>query len=175
MKTRKMNLNEITKAVDPIVAMRQNNWYLVSATDKSGKTNALTAAWGGLGNVCEKKVATVYIRPQRYTKRFMDESGRFTMTYFDFDKYGKALGYMGSRSGETEPDKIKNAGLTLTEIDGQPTYEEGKYVIICKTFFRQQLDPENFIDLEVRDVSFPDKDYSVMYIAEIEAAYEILG
>ena len=125
MKTRKMNLNEITKAIDPIVAMRQNNWYLVSATDKSGKTNALTAAWGGLGNVCEKKVATVYIRPQRYTKRFMDESGRFTMTYFDFDKYGKALGYMGSRSGETEPDKIKNAGLTLTEIDGSPLMRKG--------------------------------------------------
>ena len=151
-----------------------DDWMLVTA-EKDGKANTMTASWGGVGILWGKTVATIYIRPQRYTKRFMDESGRFTMTYFDFDKYGKALGYMGSRSGETEPDKIKNAGLTLTEIDGQPTYEEGKYVIICKTFFRQQLDPENFIDLEVRDVSFPDKDYSVMYIAEIEAAYEILG
>lgn len=174
MKTRKMNLNEITKVIDPIVAMRQDNWYLVSATDKAGKTNALTAAWGGFGNVCEKKTATVYIRPQRYTKRFMDDSGRFTMTYFDFAKYGSTLGYMGSRSGETEPDKIKNAGLHLTTVDGQPTYEEGKYVIICKIFFRQQLAPENFIDADVRESSFPDKDYSVMYIAEIEGAYEIL-
>lgn len=175
MKTRKMTLNEITKVIDPIVAMRQNDWYLVSATDNSGKTNALTAAWGGFGNVCEKRTATVYIRPQRYTKRFMDESGCFTMTYFDFAQYGKALGYMGSHSGETEPDKIIHAGLTLTEIAGQPTYEEGKYVLICKTFFRQQLSPENFTDTEVRDSSFPDKDYSIMYIAEIEAAYEILN
>ena len=175
MKTRKMDLDKIVAVIDPIVAMRKDNWYLVSAMNKEGKTNALTAAWGALGNVCEKKTAIVYIRPQRYTKRFMDESGRFTMTYFDFEKYGKALGYMGSHSGEHEPDKIQNSGLHLVKVDGQPTYEEGKYVLICKIFFHQQLGPENFADESIRDSNFPDQDYSVMYIAEIENAYEILG
>lgn len=173
MKTRKMSLDEITKVIDPIVGMREKDWYLVTA-ESDGKANTLTAAWGGFGNVCEKRTATVYIRPQRYTKKFMDASGRFTMTYFDFSKYVKALGYLGSHSGADEPDKIKNAGLTLTHIDGQPTFEEGKYVLTCKTFFRQQLAPENFVDPSVAEAVFPDKDYSVMYIAEIEAAYEIL-
>lgn len=173
MKTKRMELSEITKVIDPIVGMRQNDWYLITA-EKDGVANTLTAAWGGFGNVCEKKTATVYIRPQRYTKKFMDASGRFTMTFFDFDKYAKALGYLGSHSGADEQDKIKNAGLTLTQIDGQPTYEEGKYVLICKTFFRQQLAPENFVDSKVADESYPDKDYSVMYIAEIESAYEIV-
>lgn len=175
MKTRKMNLAELSVRIDPVVAMRENQWSLVTATNQEGKTNALTAAWGAFGNVCEKKTATLYIRPQRYTKKFMDESGRFTMTYFDFAKYGKALEYIGSHSGENEPDKILNAGLHLTKVDGQSTYEEGKYLLICKTFFRQQLAPENFVDATVRDSSFPDKDYSFMYIAEIEAAYELLG
>jgi len=174
MKTRKMELGGITKVIDPIIGMRQKDWYLVSAKD-NGTTNALTAAWGGFGNVCEKPVATIYIRPQRYTKKFIDASGYFTMTYFDFQKYEKALAYMGSHSGANEPDKIHKAGLTLTEIDGQPTYAEGKYVFICKPFFCQQLAPENFLDKEIMSASFPDKDFSFMYIAEIKAAYEILG
>ncbi len=103
----------------------------------------------------------------------MDASGRFTMTFFDFEKYSQALLYLGSHSGAEEPDKIKTAGLTLTHLDGQPTYEEGKYVLICKTFFRQPMAPENFTDAKVAESSFPSKDYSVIYIAEIEAAYEI--
>jgi flavin reductase (DIM6/NTAB) family NADH-FMN oxidoreductase RutF len=174
MKTRKMNLSEIAKIIDPIIDMRQKDWYLVSAK-ANGTTNALTAAWGGFGNVCEKPVVTVYIRPQRYTKKFIDASGRFTMTYFDFQKYGKALAYMGSHSGADEPDKIQKAGLTLTEIDGQPTYAEGKYVFICKPFFRQQLAPESFLDKDIMSAAFPDQDFSFMYIAELEAAYEILA
>lgn len=168
-----MELSEITKVIDPIISMRQNNWYLVSATNSKGQTNALTAAWGGFGNVCEKPVATVYIRPQRYTKKFIDDSERFTMTYFDFDQYSKALTYMGSHSGADDPDKIANAGLTLKTIDGQPTYAEGKYVLICRPFFCQQLEEKNFLDADFAKKTFPDKDFSYMYISEIEAAYEI--
>jgi flavin reductase (DIM6/NTAB) family NADH-FMN oxidoreductase RutF len=175
MKTRKLDLSKITQVIDPIIAMRQTDWYLVSATDGKGKTNALTAAWGGLGNVCEKPAATIYIRPQRFTKRFIDASGRFTMTFFDFEKYNKALAYMGSHSGADDPDKIKNAGLTLADIDGQPTYAEGKLVLLCKPFFCQQLGEQNFLDPAVADAAFPDKDFSYMYIAQIEAAYEILA
>jgi len=46
-------------------------------------------------------------------------------------------------------------------------------VLVCKTFFRQELAPENFTDAKVAEENYPDKDFSVMYIAEIEAAYEI--
>jgi flavin reductase (DIM6/NTAB) family NADH-FMN oxidoreductase RutF len=174
MKTRKMELGEITRVIDPIVAMRSNDWFLVSATDAAGKTNALTAAWGGFGNVCNKPTATIYIRPQRFTKRFIDESGRFTMTFFDFARYKGALAYLGSHSGADDPDKIRHAGLTLAALDGQPTYEEGRYAILCKPFFSQQLAPEHFLDLRVAQEMYPDRDYSYLYLAEIEAAYEIL-
>jgi flavin reductase (DIM6/NTAB) family NADH-FMN oxidoreductase RutF len=155
--------------------MFEENWYLVSAADK-GVTNTLTAAWGGFGNVCNKKAVTVYIRPQRYTKKFIDASGRFTLTFFNFNdsKIRKALGYLGSHSGAEEPDKIRNAGLTLTDIEGQPAFAEGKYVLICRPFFRQQLEEKNFLDTKAAEASFPDKDFSVMYIAEVEEAYEIL-
>ena len=174
MKTRKMEPGEIAKHVNPMT-MFEENWFLVSAAEK-GAANTLTAAWGGFGNVCNKKTVTVYIRPQRYTKKFIDASGRFTLTFFDFGdaEVRKALGYLGSHSGADDPDKIKNSGLTLTDIYGQPTYTEGKYVLLCRPFFRQQLKERNFLDTEVADESFPSKDFSVMYIAEVESAYEIL-
>jgi flavin reductase (DIM6/NTAB) family NADH-FMN oxidoreductase RutF len=169
MKTKKIELSEITTKMDPIVGMR-DKWYLVSA-EKDGKVNALTAGWGAFGNVWEKKTVTVYIRPQRYTKQFMDASGRFTLTFFD--GYQDALLYMGSHSGKDVPDKIEKAGLTLTHINGEPTYEEGKYMLVCRILYRQAQKPENFIDSAFAEETFPDHDYSVMYVAEIEAAYEL--
>ena len=82
--------------------------------------------------------------------------------------------YIGSNSGEDVPDKIEKAGLTLTHVDGKPTYEEGKYMLVCKILYRQVQKPENFMDPAFAVETFPDHDYSVMYIAEIEAAYELV-
>ena len=42
-------------------------WLLVTA-EKEGKTNTMTASWGGVGIMWGKPVAYVFIRPQRYTK-----------------------------------------------------------------------------------------------------------
>ncbi len=169
MKTTKIELNEVSKIIDPVAAMREN-WYLVTA-EKDGKANTLTAGWGALGNVWEKKVAIVYIRPQRHTKKFMDASGRFTMTFFDGRQ--QEMGFLGSNSGADVPDKIEKSGLHLVYVDGQPTFEEGKVVLNCKILYSQAQLPENFADQELADTNFPDKDYSVMYVAEIEAAYKL--
>lgn len=169
MNTTKIELNELSQIIDPVVGMR-DNWYLVTA-ENDGVANTLTAGWGALGNVWEKKVAIVYIRPQRYTKKFMDESGRFTMTFFDGRQ--DEMVFLGSNSGADVPDKIEKAGLHLTHVDGQPTFEEGKLVLNCKTIYVQEQKPENFVDASLAEACFPDKDYSVMYVAEIESAYKL--
>ncbi|MDD3184396.1 MAG: flavin reductase family protein [Anaerostipes sp.] len=171
MNTKKIELSELSKRIDPVVNMRES-WYLVTA-EKDGRVNTLTAGWGALGNLCEKKTAIVYIRPQRHTKQFMDASGRFTMTFFE--EHQQELLFLGSHSGADMPDKIEQAGLHSTSVDGQPTFEEGKLVLNCKTIYQDALKPENFTDSALAEANFPDKDYSVMYIAEIESAYEILA
>ena len=53
-------------------------WMLITAGDEA-KHNTMTASWGGLGIMWGKKVATVYIRPQRYTKEFVDQNERFIL------------------------------------------------------------------------------------------------
>ena len=42
------------------------------------KCNTMTASWGGLGVLWGGPVATVYIRPQRYTLEFVENSEFFT-------------------------------------------------------------------------------------------------
>ena len=46
-------------------------WLLITA-ECNGKTNTMTASWGGMGVLWGKKVAFIFIRPQRYTKEFVD-------------------------------------------------------------------------------------------------------
>lgn len=48
-------------------------WMLVTAGDEE-KSNTMTASWGGVGIMWRKNVVTAYIRPQRYTKEFMDSN-----------------------------------------------------------------------------------------------------
>lgn len=53
-----------------------SEWMLITAGDQSGY-NTMTASWGGLGVLWGKNVATCYIRPQRYTKKFVDANDTF--------------------------------------------------------------------------------------------------
>jgi len=141
------------------------DWMLVGAM-KDGKCNAMTASWGGLGVMWGKDVAYIFIRPQRYTKEFIDNSDTLSLTFFD-EKYRDTLSYMGKVSGRDE-DKIAEAGLNV-EMDGEtPYFKEAKTVLICKKMYAQQLQPECFIDTEADSKWYPQKDYHVMYVCEIE-------
>ena len=68
--------------------------------------------------------------------------------------------------------KIDYAGLHLPRIDGLLTFVEEKLVSICKTLYWKTMEPDYFLDKTVMDTLARIKDYSVTYVAEIEAAYE---
>ena len=68
---------DVTKAnVNPFQRIGQD-WMLISAK-KEGKVNTMTASWGMMGVFWGKNVVTVGIRPQRFTKEFVD-AGHFLM------------------------------------------------------------------------------------------------
>lgn len=58
----------------------KTKWMLISA-QKDGKTNTMTASWGGFGVMWNKEVVFVVIRPQRYTKEFVDSAESFSLTF----------------------------------------------------------------------------------------------
>lgn len=65
------------------------------------KCNTMTASWGGLGVMWSKNVAFVVVRPQRYTKEFLDAEPAFSLSFLG-DEHRKALSYLGSVSGRNE-------------------------------------------------------------------------
>lgn len=158
-----MDKNDMLK--ESVFSLIGDRWMLVAATDKSGRTNAMTASWGGMGVLWGKKVAFVFIRPQRYTKRFVDEAAKFTLSFFD-DSYKKMLGYMGKVSGKDE-DKIAKSGLTVTDRNGAPVFKEASLTLVCKKMYRDTLKEENFIDKSIIEKWYPQKDYHDVYVAEI--------
>ena len=104
-------------------------WMLVTAGNEE-KHNTMTASWGGVGVMWGKNVVSVYIRPQRYTKEFVDANDTFTLSFYD-ETYKKALGICGSKSGR-DCDKEKEAGLTPYYVDGTTAFEEANMILVCK-------------------------------------------
>lgn len=146
-----------------------NDWLLLTAK-KEGKANTMTASWGGLGILWNKKVAYIFIRPQRYTKEFVDSADRLSISVLPND-YRKELGYLGRVSGRDE-DKISKANLTVKEYEDVPYFEEARLTMICKKLYAQELKEECFIDKEIIDKCYPQKDYHTMYVVEIEKILE---
>ena len=87
------------KKIDPkqieqnVFSMIGEQWMLVTAGTKEN-CNTMTASWGGLGVLWNKPVATAYIRPQRYTKQFLDEHEYFTLSFFG-EEFRKELTLCG--------------------------------------------------------------------------------
>lgn len=144
------------------------DWFLISA-EKDGKTNALTASWGQMGQLWNKWVVTVYVRPQRYTKEFIDHSERFSLSFFDGQQ--EALSYIGTHSGRDIPDKTSVAGLHSEFIDGVPTFKEANLIFICRKLYVQPLKKECFLNPQLADRNYKNGDFSVAYVAEIEKIY----
>lgn len=165
----KIDLAELGKYVDAVNDI-QSKWMLVTS-EKDGKANTLTASWGGLGSLWRKKVAFIFIRPSRYTYGFIEGSGRFTLTFFDGQM--EALGYLGKTSGRDVPDKIEKAGLHLCDVEGNPTFKEGRFMISCRVIYRDPIERDKYLDKSLDDMFCDGDNRSVMYIGEIEAAWKL--
>lgn len=141
------------------------DWMLVTAK-KDNQVNTMTASWGGLGVMWGRDVVYTVIRPQRFTKEFIDSSTHFSLSFYD-NNYRDTLSYLGKVSGRDE-DKISKSGLTIAEELDTPYFEEAKLVLICKKMFAQPLGEYNFLDPSLIEKWYPNKDYHQLYIAEIE-------
>ena len=108
-----MNFRKIEASKLPFTPfdIKTQEWMLISAAKENGQVNTMTASWGGFGVLWNKNVAFVVIRPQRYTKEFVDNADSFSLSFLG-EKYKKELGYLGKISGRDE-DKITKAGLTV--------------------------------------------------------------
>lgn len=139
-------------------------WMLVTAGNEK-KANTMTASWGGLGVMFGKDAAYIVIRPQRYTREFLDNEDTFSLSFLD-ESHRSALNYLGSVSGRDE-DKISKSGLTVAYTDHTPYIADANTVLICRKMLRQQFDKASLTDAGFDKTFYPNKDYHILYIAEI--------
>ena len=141
-------------------------WMLITAGTKE-KCNTMTASWGALGVLWGVPMATVYIRPQRYTKQFVDENEYFTLSFFP-EQYRQQLSLCGTKSGR-EVDKVKECGFTVAEGEGgAPYFEQAELVLVCRKRMAVPMDPAA-IPEDVKEKWY-EGDYHTMYWGEIVEA-----
>ena len=163
-----MRLTEIdmkTMELNPFTLMNED-WMLITAGDES-KCNTMTASWGGLGELWNESVATIYVRPQRYTKEFLDVKDTFSCCFFD-ERYREMLQYCGRVSGREE-DKIQKTGLhALYDEAGTPYFEEARMVLLCRKIYCAQLDPKGILVPAYDQKNYAAHDYHTMYIGKVQ-------
>ena len=153
--------------INPFRGIGQD-WMLVTAGDEKG-WNTMTASWGFAGVMWGKNAIVTVIRPQRYTKEFMDKSEYFSVCFFG-EEYKKALAFCGAHSGR-DFDKAKETGLVPLFTDGSTIFEQASVAFVCKKLYAQAMKSEYFTDKSQIDAWYNDGGFHTEYIGEIVAAY----
>lgn len=164
---RKIDIKELNINVYEAIA---NDTMLITAGTKEKGYNTMTASWGEIGSLWGhgggKVVSTIYIRPQRYTKEFVENNDYYSLSFFP-KGYEKDILYLGTHSGKDE-DKLSKTKITPEFNDKTTYFKEANLVLICRKLYKQDLKEECFIDKDVMEDSYPKKDFHTMYIGEIE-------
>ena len=146
-------------------------WMLVTAGTRDRGYNTMTASWGHLGSIWGHggglPTSVVYLRPQRYTKEFMDREAYYTLSFFP-EQYRKDLNLLGSRSGRDDPEKVSKTELTPVFERDWTFFAQARLVLICRKLYHAPILPEGFVDREVMEESYPNRDFHEMYVGEIK-------
>lgn len=141
----------------------EKEWALATAGTKENY-NTMTIGWGGLGTLWNKPVATIYIRPNRYTYDFLESNDYFTVSFYDA-QHKKALGVLGSKSGR-DCDKIALAGFSPKEAGESVTFEEAQVTLLCKKIYFQDMDMAQ-IPEDVKSKFYDNEPVHRMYIGQV--------
>ena len=158
---KEFNINPLTLISD--------EWMLITAGMKANGYNTMTACWGHIGSIWGHgkgfPTAIVYVRPQRYTKEFIDREDYYTLSFFT-KEYKKQLAYLGTHSGRDE-NKIEKSKLTPLFCKDYTYFEEAKLTIVCRKLYCGRLAEEGFIDKNIVKENYPEKDFHYIYIGKI--------
>jgi len=146
-----------------------NKWMLITAGTME-HFNMMTASWGGMGVLWNKAVVTLFIRPQRYTYKLIEENPSVNVCFFD-QKYKPALNFCGAKSGR-DYNKVKETGLTpVITPNNNVTFKEAYLSIDCSKLYSDDLKPSSFIAKALIEKIYPTKDFHRFYICEITGCY----
>ena len=143
-------------------------WALVTAGNEKS-FNTMTVSWGGLGTLWNLPVATVYVRPSRYTHEFMEREPLFTVSFYAEERR-KELAVLGRYSGR-DCDKVSMTGLTPiaaeTSLGKTMTFAEAELTLVCRKIYARDMD-KSLISPAVASSHYePDEPAHTAYIGEV--------
>lgn len=147
--------------------------YILVTAGTVDHCNTLLVTWGSFGVMWRRKIASIYIRDSRYTKKFLDEEEYFTLSCLPPEDKPK-MSYMGSHSGRDE-NKYEKAGLHPIDLDGAAGIEEANLVFVCRKVYGERMEREKYTNPAVFDEWDKGKNEGNihnMYIGEIVKVYK---
>lgn len=142
----------------------KKDFALVTA-GKENDLNTMTVSWGAFGELWHKDMATIYIRENRYTLKYLDKEDYFTITFYGKD-YKNELLLCGTKSGK-DIDKVKETGFTIF-YDKAPYFKEASIVLICKKVSKTYFKDIEIYDENIINDNYNDNDYHYAYSGIIE-------
>ena len=145
------------------------NWMLLTAGNEERGYNTMTCSWGHIGSIWGSgggwPTSICYVRPQRFTKAFVDREELYTLSFFP-DGYKQKLAYLGSHSGRDE-DKVARVELTPVFGENFTYFAEAKLVLVCRKVYQAPMEEEYFLDKSIVSQHYPQKDFHDLYIGQI--------
>ena len=156
---------EISHLNDNFFETISKEWMLVTAGNPS-KFNTMTANWGSIGFLWNKPIVHIFIRPERYTHKFIETNDYFTLSFLG-EENKDIHKICGSKTGK-DTDKIKATGLLpiFTNL-GNVTFEQSRLTFECKKLYTDFIKKENFFDNTIFDKWYTNGSLHQIYIAEI--------
>lgn len=138
-------------------------WALLTA-GTGEDFNAMTISWGGMGTLWSKPVVTVYVKPIRYTWKYMEKYGVFTVGFFP-EEYREDLMIMGTKSGR-DGDKLALTRLTPRTLEQGVTFAQAETTLVCRKIYWQDL-VRAHMPQEVAERIYTPEEPHRMYIGEV--------
>ena len=143
-KFKKIELDELTFDANKKF---DKDWAVLVASKKDETTNCLTISWGSYGELWGKKIMVAYVRPERFSHSFIEESPYFSINFFD-EKYKKETLYLGTHSGRDE-NKVEKVNFHYINGEKCKYFEEANLVFILRKIYSDDFKKENFIDKSI--------------------------
>ena len=133
--------------------------------------NTLTLGWGTTGILWSKPVAIVYIRENRFSYRYFEESPVYVLSWYPAKYRKEVIKIFGGTSGR-DTDKEKLSGFTPVETpDGGVTYLQAEKVVICWKLMRQPV-PKEFLPKELHARLGQDGFIHIQYTGEVLSVWK---
>lgn len=128
-----------------IFKLFDDHWALLTAGTPDDY-NTMTISWGSLGTIWAprgngRQIATVYVKPSRYTFGYLEKSDYYTISFFP-ESCRKDMAYLGSHSGRDE-DKLAATSLTPVEKSNDTMgFEEATLTLVCHKLYSDAFKKE---------------------------------